>query len=39
MSHRHRDPDLDLDHEADPYDQLLRAGMCRKCGKPTVEKE
>ena len=30
----HDDSDLDKDHEADPYDQLLTAGICRQCGKP-----
>lgn len=24
----------DADHDADPYDVLLRAGICRRCGGP-----
>ena len=34
--HRHRDEELDRDHAANPYDQLLRAGICRTCGTATV---
>jgi hypothetical protein len=29
---------MDTDHPADPYDVLLRAGMCRRCGYPTRER-
>jgi hypothetical protein len=35
--HVHVDPALDADHRADPYDQLLRAGICRRCRRPTRE--
>jgi hypothetical protein len=30
----HLDETLDQDHTADPYDVLLRAGICRRCGRP-----
>jgi hypothetical protein len=29
---------MDADHTADPYDVLLRAGICRRCGYPTRER-
>jgi hypothetical protein len=25
---------MDRDHQADPYDPLLRAGWCRRCDQP-----
>jgi hypothetical protein len=36
MLHTNRDnaDAMDRDHRADPYDLLLRAGICRKCGQP-----